>query len=384
MSNSTVIPPGASIPGIEGLDVNTLMWSQLGLGVKHTTLYAVVGTILQSMIVASILSNSIYYYEHFTQIDPVWVLCLIGSGTATSVGLLILTCVQAYKLIYENEHNIATTLRFLILSDNSHLLIAAFINTFGASYYAFRAWRMSGKKWFIIPPTAIGIVASFIAALIAIIKSIRTPKFTVESVLHMPNPNPMNETGVWFKVWAAISCIVDGGICLYITYTLVTSKTRIFHNQDRLFRRLVSLVYETMLPPVVCFVVIEILMWKSGSSVTSVIRTFSTILPVLYYHSVLSTLIGRQMIKNIVNDNLIENGINQFSSGSNSGSGSESHPSYTYSNNGSNNGLAGGAKVFVSKPIHTPNKDKHKKRESNIEKELELELGIISSPYTKI
>ncbi|WVW85033.1 hypothetical protein I302_107069 [Kwoniella bestiolae CBS 10118] len=349
MSNSTISAGEAAA----GMDVNTILWKQMGANVDDTTWYAIVGTVLQSLIVSSILSNTTSYFGYFTQTDSIWLLEAVGLGAILSVGALGLTSAQAYHLVYENEHNIATHFRFLMFGDMSHLLIGAIFNAAGASYYAYRAWRMSGNKWWILPPFAIGILAQFVVAIVAVGHGFKMPKLTIEAVRDLPGF--MEGTITWFRAWGAITCAVDGTLCLFMTFMLFKSKQGIFHNQEKLFKRLISLVYETMMPPVLCLLILESCSGIPGSPLTDFRRIFTSILPVLYYHSVLSTLVGRKTIQKILNRKLGAEGLEQLS-GSGSGSGSGGHHI-----------SKSGGRVHVSRPRGG---------------EKDVELGNVRSPYT--
>ncbi|WWC71063.1 uncharacterized protein I206_105016 [Kwoniella pini CBS 10737] len=360
MSNSTGLTAGM---GGVTMDVNAILWAQMGSSVNSTTWYAIIGTTIQSVIVSSILSNTFSYFEYFTQSDSIWLLEAVGLGAIISVGTLALTCAQAYKLVYENEHNIASHFRFLMFGDMSHLLIGAIFNATGATYYAYRAWRMSGNKWYIIPPFAIGILAQFIVAIIAVSNGMQIPHLTLAIVRDLPTF--MESTITWLRAWGAITCVIDGILCLFMTFMLFKSKQGIFHNQDKLFKRLISLIYETMLPPVLCLLILEACSSISGSPLTDFRRIFTSIIPVLYYHSVLSTLVGRKTIANILQRKLIAEGLTSFSasgSGSGSGTGSGGHVSKS------------GGRFYISKPKRSEEKD--------------LELGVRSpfnlTPNSKI
>ncbi|WWC62906.1 uncharacterized protein I303_105504 [Kwoniella dejecticola CBS 10117] len=331
MSNSTGL---SGIAGV-GADVNAILWRQMGSSVNSTTWYAIVGTVLQSLIVSSILSNSFSYFEYFTQSDSIWLLEAVGLGAIMSVGALALTCAQAYKLVYENEHNIASHFRFLMFGDMSHLLIGAIFNAAGAAYYAHRAWKMSGNKC-------------------AVANGMQIPHLTIEAVQDLPAF--MNGTITWFRAWGAITCAIDGSLCLFMTFMLFKSKQGIFHNQDKIFKRLISLVYETMLPPVLCLLILESCSGISGSPLTDFRRIFTSILPVLYYHSVLSTLVGRKTIAKLLNRKLNAEGLASYS-GSGSASASGGHVSKS------------GGRVYVSRPRGAGGEEK------------DLEMGV-RSPYT--
>ncbi|WRT68080.1 uncharacterized protein IL334_005055 [Kwoniella shivajii] len=359
------------VPGMSGMDVNTILWKQMGSSVPSTTWYATVGTIIQALIVSSILSNTLSYFEYFTQSDSIWLLEAVGLGAIMSVGALGLTSAQAYKLIHENETNIASHFRFLMLADMSHLLIGAIFNAAGAVYYTYRAWRMSGNKWYIVPPFALGVIAQFAVAIIAVVNGLKMPHLTIEVVKDLQEI--MGGTIKWFQAWGAITFAVDGILCLFMTFMLFKSKQGIFHNQSKLFKKLISLVYETMLPPVLCLLILESTSSKAGSPLTDFRRIFTSILPVLYYHSVLSTLVGRQTIRKILDRKLIKEGVDVFS-GSRSRSGSGSGLGSGSGSNGHVN--KNGGRIFVSRQVQRDRNPDHNDKEKN------LELGIISSPFT--
>ncbi|OCF40280.1 hypothetical protein I317_05913 [Kwoniella heveanensis CBS 569] len=335
--NATASPLAASGSSGGAPDVNTVMWAQMGAMMTMTTWYATLGTVLQALIVSSILSNSVRYFEYFTRTDSIWLLEAVGVGALMTVGALALTCAQAYKLVYMDETNIASHFRFLMLADMSHLLVGAIFNAAAGVYYAYRAYRMSKGRWWVIPPFALGLTAQFIVALVAVVNGLKMPALTPAAVRNLPQF--MAGTIKWFRAWGAITVAVDGSLCLFMTYMLFKSKQGIFHNQNKLFHRLLSIIYETMLPPVICLLILEATTSIKGSPLTDFRRIFTSILPVLYYHSTLQTLVGRQSIRSILDNKLAADGIEHYS-----GSGSN------HAISGAGRATRSGGRVYISRP----------------------------------
>ncbi|WVF68749.1 hypothetical protein IAT40_003521 [Kwoniella sp. CBS 6097] len=333
--NSTASPLAAG--GVGASNVNSIMWAQMGEMMIKTTWYATLGTVLQALIVSSILSNSIRYFEYLKRTDSIWLLEAVGVGALMTIGALALTCAQAYKLVYMSETNISSHFRFLMLADMSHLLVGAIFNAAAGVYYAYRAYRMSKGRWWVIPPFALGLTAQFIVAMIAVIHGLKMPALTPTAVRDLPEF--MSNTILWFRTWGAITVAVDGSLCLFMTYMLFKSKQGIFHNQAKLFHRLLSLIYETMLPPVICLVILESTTGIQGSPLTDFRRIFTSILPVLYYHSTLQTLVGRQSIRTILDNKLAADGIDVYS-----GSGSN------HAISGTGRATRSGGRVYISRP----------------------------------
>ncbi|WVR06604.1 hypothetical protein IAU60_003636 [Kwoniella sp. DSM 27419] len=291
-------------------DVNAVMWSMMGSVMIKTTWFAAMGSILQSIVVTWIVSHTFRYFEYFTRTDSVWLLGGVASGALLSVGALALSCAQVYRLVHIDNTNIAKGFRFLVLSDMSHLLIGAVFNVAAGSYYAYRAYRITRGRWWIIPPFAIGLVAQFIVALIATYKGMVVPVVTLEV---LPQLQGFMLSGIkWFKAWGALTLAVDGSLCFFMTFMLFKSKSGLFHNQPRLFNKLLSITYETMLPPVICLLILEAASQKEESPMTDFRRVISTVLPVLYYHSTLSTLVGRQKVRAILHESRVASGLEVY------------------------------------------------------------------------
>ncbi|WVQ96276.1 hypothetical protein IAU59_003380 [Kwoniella sp. CBS 9459] len=334
--NSTASPSATGLGG-GAADVNTIMWAQMGEMMVKTTWYATLGTVLQALIVSSVLSNTIRYFEYFTRTDSIWLLEAIGVGALMTLGALALTCAQAYKLVYMDETNIASHFRFLMLADMSHLLLGAIFNAAAGIYYAYRAYRMSKDRWWVMPPFALGLTAQFVVAMIAVVTGLKMPVLTPVAVRNLSQF--MSDTIKWFRAWGAITVAVDGSLCLFMTFMLFKSKQGIFHNQSKLFHRLLSLMYETMLPPVLCLIILEAISGIEGSPLTDFRRVFTSILPVLYYHFTLQTLVGRQSIRSILDNKLAADGIDVYS-----GSGSNHVIS------GGGRATRSGGRVYISRP----------------------------------
>ncbi|WVQ84386.1 hypothetical protein IAT38_006538 [Cryptococcus sp. DSM 104549] len=291
---------------------DSLMWTMVGGSIKNTSWYSCIGVVLQGMIVSAIVSKTTQYSEYFTKSDSIYLLEAIGLGAFLSVGTLALTCAETYLLVYETPSNVASTFRTVMMCDMAHLIVGAVFNLAAGAYYAYRAWKMSRENWWLVPPFVAGLLAQFIVAIVAVAHGFKIPKLdTLAQVKELATFMP--STIRHFKTWGAITLAVDGSLCVFMSFMLFKSRQGIFHNETRLFKKLLSLVYETMLPPAVCLLILEASSGVSGSPLTDARRIITCILPVLYFHSVLQTPVGRQQVRDILDSKLAADGVNLLS-----------------------------------------------------------------------
>ncbi|WVQ96275.1 hypothetical protein IAU59_003379 [Kwoniella sp. CBS 9459] len=311
------VPPSALSP---------ILWDQMKAFSESTVWYSLIGTVLQAMLVSSVIGMTIKYFTYFTKHDSPVLLAGIGIGTTIQIGELALTCAEDYRLIYCGQDHFDDAFRFIIIADMVRLLTAAIFNVFAGGYYTWRVWMMIGRKWYLIPPFAMGGMVQMVMAVLAVAHGCKIPEITTDTIKQLPDLLP----GVmkFFKAWGAITLAVDGALCVLMTVMLFKTQESLFHNETRVFKKLIALIYETMLPPVVCLLILEAASGSKGSPLTDMRRIITCILPVLYYHSALNTLVGRQAIRDILDGKLAEGGINLVSTGSGKGSGGRVYAAY--------------------------------------------------------
>ncbi|WVF68748.1 hypothetical protein IAT40_003520 [Kwoniella sp. CBS 6097] len=304
----SAVPPSALSP---------ILWERMKATSESTVWYSLIGTVLQAMLVSSVIGMTIKYFTYFNKHDSPVLLWGIAIGTTIQIGELALTCAEDYRLIYCGQDHFDNAFRFIIISDMVRLLTAAIFNVFAGGYYTWRVWMMTGRKWFMIPPFAMGGMVQMVMAVLAVAHGCKIPEITSETIKQLPQLLP----GVmkFFKAWGAITLAVDGALCVLMTVMLFKTQESLFHNETRVFRKLIALIYETMLPPVICLLILEAASGSKGSPLTDMRRIITCILPVLYYHSALNTLVGRQAIRDILDGKLAQGGINLVSTGSGSG-----------------------------------------------------------------
>nr|XP_019000116.1 uncharacterized protein I203_07275 [Kwoniella mangroviensis CBS 8507]OCF63577.1 hypothetical protein I203_07275 [Kwoniella mangroviensis CBS 8507] len=307
------------------------LWSMMKAEPEDTIWYSLIGTLLQAMLVTSVLGMTIKYFTYFMNRDSPYLLWGIGVGTTIQLGELMLTCAEDYRLVYCGPDHFQDIFRFLVISDMVRLLTAAMFNIAAGGYYTWRVWMMCGRKIYMIPPFAIGGMVQMMMTVMAVVHGCKLPEITVDSIKQLPEKMP--QILKLFKIWGAVTLVVDGALCIIMTILLFKTQDSLFSKETKVFRKLISLVYETMLPPVICLIILEA---ASGSKGTPLMgkptadmrRIITCILPVLYYHSALHTLCGRQDLRDLLEDKLASGGIHAISNGSGKGSGGRVYAAY--------------------------------------------------------
>ncbi|WVW85018.1 hypothetical protein I302_107054 [Kwoniella bestiolae CBS 10118] len=302
------------------------LWSMMKAEPEDTIWYSLIGTLLQAMLVTSVLGMTIKYFTYFTNRDSPYLLWGIGIGTTIQIAELMLTCAEDYRLVYCGPDNFQDIFRFLVISDMIRLLTAAMFNIAAGGYYTWRVWMMCGRKIYMVPPFAIGGMVQMMMTVMAVVHGCKLPEITVDTIMQLPQKMP--EILKFFKIWGAVTLVVDGALCIIMTILLFKTQDSLFSKETKVFRKLISLVYETMLPPVVCLIILEAASGSKGTPLTDMRRIITCILPVLYYHSALHTLCGRQDLRDLLEDKLASGGIHALSNGSGKGSGGRVYAAY--------------------------------------------------------
>ncbi|WWC68151.1 uncharacterized protein I206_102074 [Kwoniella pini CBS 10737] len=312
------------------IDFDAMLWQSLGSNPSKTTWWNVFALVLQSLIVSSIVTKTFQYFEYFQKSDNSLYLGFVGLGCSVSIAALGLTCAQTYKLVYHAATEFHTIYRFLYMVDQTILLIGAFFNASAAIYYAHRAWSMANKKRWLLPPLAIVVIAPFISAFVVVIKGYKLPALLMENLPSLPGyfEDYIHSS----RVWGALTLAMDATLCLSLTTLLLRSKDSIFHNETRLLHNLFALMYESMLPPVILLLILESADQVAGSPTSDWRKFVITCVPTLYFHSVLSALVGRQTIRGLLHNKLKKEGgeISLLSSGKSSGGISKAFTNHTY------------------------------------------------------
>ncbi|WRT68070.1 uncharacterized protein IL334_005045 [Kwoniella shivajii] len=300
-------------------DLTPQLWKMMRASADDTIWYALIGTVLQAMLVTSVLGMTIKYFTYFTRKDSPFILWGIGIATIIQIGELALTCAEDYRLVYCGPDNFQDIFRFLVIADMFRVFSAAVFNIAAGGYYTWRVWMMCGRKIYMVPPFALGGMIQMSMTVCAVVHGCKLPEINVDTISQLPKLMP--DILKFFKIWGAVTLVVDGALCVIMTFLLFKTQDSLFSKESKIFRKLISLIYETMLPPVVCLLILEAASGSKGTPLTDMRRVITCILPVLYYHSALHTLVGRQAIRELLDDKLASGGIHAFSSGSGKGSG---------------------------------------------------------------
>ncbi|WVQ98274.1 hypothetical protein IAU59_005397 [Kwoniella sp. CBS 9459] len=295
------------------IDLDSIIWTSLISSPAKTTWFSVFALVLLAMIVASVISKTFKYFEHFQKTDSKAMLVAISTGCIVTVSILALCCAQVYELVYHANTEFHTIFRFLMFGDQCIMLIGGLFNLLAGSYYTYRAWRMVNCKWWIVPPFTVGLGGAFIACCFCVAQGFKMPYLRLDTLQQLP---AFFERFVYLsRVWGGITLTIDLALCLCLTVLLVRSKDSIFSNEKRLFHRLLALMYEAMLPPVILLFILECTTNDDGSPTTDWRKFLTTCMGPLYFHSVLGALISRQTIRGILNSKLAAEGVNLISGG---------------------------------------------------------------------
>ncbi|WVR06616.1 hypothetical protein IAU60_003648 [Kwoniella sp. DSM 27419] len=293
-------------------DATQDLWGAMGVTDGAGVWWSALGNIIQAMVLSGILGQTMDYFDYFGRRDNRYALAGIAFGTLVAIGTVGLTCAQTYVMVHRESLDAAWAIRFMMMVDMTLWLVGALFNLSAGTYFAVRAYKMSGRNKWVLPVFGVGLVTQLAAAIAAVAKGYTCPLLTVETLGTLPAF--IKDTIDLFKIWAATTLTVDTSICIFVTIMLFRSKDGIFHMERKIYRKLISLTYETMLPPVLCLLVLESTSWVKTNPMTDYRRIFTSVLPVLYYHSLIHTLVGRQQVRVMLDQRLAEEGVQLVSS----------------------------------------------------------------------
>nr|XP_019048360.1 hypothetical protein I302_02131 [Kwoniella bestiolae CBS 10118]OCF27290.1 hypothetical protein I302_02131 [Kwoniella bestiolae CBS 10118] len=295
------------------MDINQIMWMAVNSNPGKALWWNTFALVIQAWIVSSIITKTFQYFEYFKQSDTKLFLLLIGTGCALNVGSLGITFAEMYRLVYHAEREFHTVFRFVLFGDNAIMLLGGIFNLTCGMYYASRVWRMTNRRLWVIPLLAIGLCAPFGACLAVVAKGYKLPILVPENLPKL-QPFFMDFARI-NKIWGGMSLAMDGILCITLTILLMRSKESVFANETRLLHKLVSLMYESMLPPVIFLIIAQASGNMQGAPNS------------LYFHSVLSALVSRQTIRGMLEARLSSEGVKATSKGSGGVYASFSYPS---------------------------------------------------------
>ncbi|OCF56786.1 hypothetical protein L486_05641 [Kwoniella mangroviensis CBS 10435] len=257
------------------------------------------------------MGKAFEYFDYFKKRDNKYLLWGIAGGNVLALVTLGITCAETYVTVHQQALDTAPAIRFLILGDVTNLFLGTLFNLAACIYYSRRVYRMLGSRRWTIPIFGVCLLAQLVAALVATGDGYRFPIITPDTLQDFQNHMRGNIRK--FQIWGSLTLGVDGTLCILMTIMLFRSRDGIFHRETRLFNKLVSLIYETMLPPVICLAIYQGTTHLAGNPVSDFRKIITCILPVLYFHSLLHTLVGRKRIREILDSNLAREGVKVIS-----------------------------------------------------------------------
>lgn len=289
------------------LTFDEILWKSNGSNPGKMTSWAVMGVAAAGLLTGKIYLDTGRYYEFFHHRDSKYIQTGVAIGTLAATTTFCLGLAQAWQLprhAFTDFHNIR---KFEATAGSFNDLIGAFLNLSASTFYCYRAYRMSGRKWWLGGGIMSLVITCFIMGLYVNIKGLLAPNVTIETVA-LSRQYSLN-LSVIRKVWGGICVASDGIIMLTLMYFLISSRESIFHKEKRVYHKLVMLVLETMLPPVVCTISLVAITNQKGSPAGDFRRIFRILLPTLYWVSLLHTLVARADIRQMLGTSLASNGM---------------------------------------------------------------------------
>ncbi|WVR04809.1 hypothetical protein IAU60_001821 [Kwoniella sp. DSM 27419] len=321
-------PEPTTLPSPSAVDIDAILWHSLQSTPMNTLFHMVIAAMLQAMVVSSIMDKTGRYYEYFRSTDRKVFLGLVGLGCLLSIGALGVSCAQIHRMVFHVEGEFHRIFRSIFLSDQTTLLYGGLMNLSAGCYYGWRTWLMLHRQWWVVPLLLTGLLGNFAASLLCAIYGIGLPSVTLENLDRLGRF--FNTYTRYSKIWGGLTLGVDAALCACLTCLLLRSKESVFHREKKIFRRLMALMYESMLPPVVFLLVLECTTNEAGSPTTDWRKFLTTCTPCLYFHSVVSALVGRQTIRDLLDAKLVAEGVIPLSITHGSSSGARSHVRYPY------------------------------------------------------
>ncbi|WVF68747.1 hypothetical protein IAT40_003519 [Kwoniella sp. CBS 6097] len=282
------------------------LWADLGVNNGDALWFMAVGIILQAVVLQAILSKTIDYFERSQKRENRWFLTGAGLGTAVAVAMLIVTCCQARVIIFRETMNPSSAIRYLFVGDIVHFLFGGLFHLVMGTYYAYRSYEILGRKIWVLPPFGIILSAQSVMSMVAAGNAFKFPQLEESALSTLPQF--LHNSSKLFKIWTTVTLIVDAIISLFLAALLFKTNGGIFNRDGKAFKKLPSVVYNTMLPPTICIIAYQISTSLGHSPLVDFRRVLNCVLPSLYFQNLMYLLVERQTIRKIVDAKLLSSG----------------------------------------------------------------------------
>ncbi|KAJ9094652.1 hypothetical protein QFC19_007865 [Naganishia cerealis] len=216
--------------------------------------------------------------------------------------------------LIEHDNNITAVFHIDVTCNMLICLWIAITNAVTASYFFRRAWSLAGRKWWLLIPAIVAILASLGLGCALVAHGFRVP--------HTRTLADLQRLLVWFeklggvaKAWAVLFFSIDVLVCIsnksynraklapqyavFIFLACTKNELRKEHNKP-LLRRIYLITTETMLPPALLAIGIFISFELHGVEMLSLDRAMFWMMPNMLFLAVLHSLVARQRLATVI------------------------------------------------------------------------------------
>ncbi|WVR04787.1 hypothetical protein IAU60_001799 [Kwoniella sp. DSM 27419] len=273
---------------------NQAIFAALHSNPKQITFFCALGVAFEGLIVGVIVSQAYRYYEVFHQSDKRITLYLVALGIAGCIGQFAITLWQTFMFIDKAATAVSDIIITDVYADMVILVMVGLYNLAAAVYFSRRAIRLVGRKRLLGPALGFMIMASFAMCIACVCSGFNLPSNPTELTAWIQKVN------VFVIAWTAVALVTDVCVCTSMIYALLKCRDELKAAATSLLRKLLLLVFETMIPPAIA----TFLLLVFGSISTATMGNFSRVLVwcvgPLYFHAILHSLVGRHDVQFIL------------------------------------------------------------------------------------
>ncbi|WVQ75857.1 hypothetical protein IAR50_005490 [Cryptococcus sp. DSM 104548] len=276
--------------------IDAAIFSALRTDALHITYWSALGLAFEGLVLGAVLTVSYRYYEHFGRHDSRSTLCLIALGIATCLGQFGLNLWQTYRFIDKAATAFYLVMEKDIYADMVVLLLIGVHNLAGSLFFIRRTVRLVGHSWYIGIPLVVFSMASFALCLTSVIHGFLIPWDTTKIMSWLSRIN------IYVLAWMTMSVISDLAVCVAMTWALTRTRKDIEAAASTLWRKLMMLTFETMIPSTTVVLVLLIYGGVDNATFGNFTRALAWIVGPLYFLAVVHSLVSRHDVQHLLQD----------------------------------------------------------------------------------
>ncbi|KAI5449316.1 hypothetical protein NCC49_004818 [Naganishia albida] len=279
--------------------VDALIFSIAGSDAHNMVKGAALGLALEGILLGMVYSHSFKYFSIFNESDPRLYKGLVACGVLVNTAQMVM-CIWQTMFLIEHDHNVTSVFHTDVACNMLICLWIAITNAFTTSYFYRRAWSFAGRKWWLLIPAVVAILASLGLGCAVVAYGFMMPRARVFSDLKILL-DWYEKIGRVAKTWAILSFSMDVLVCISMFGFLAATKNELRKEQNRpLLKRIYLVTSETMLPPALVALGIFISFELHGVTLMSLDRALCWIMPNVFFLAVLHSLVARQRLATVI------------------------------------------------------------------------------------